>query len=188
MIARFSSKRKQNFGLSEAKFDELVSRLREGDESIFETVFVSQANNCIKILQKRYRANYENAYDATMDALLEFRIKLLTGKFKYGNLRYLFNRMAQFRYLKSTNRMIVDRDQDLVDFDLVEQKYDSLTLLKLKKIWSQLSNDEQRILYLRYDLGAKLVDIAQNMGLTEEAVRKRKQRILVKIKSQLSNE
>ncbi len=189
MVDGMKSEPKLNFGLTEEQFIELLNMLMSGNEQLFERIFVSQAADCIKNLQRRYGATYENAYDTTMDTLIGFRRGLIMGKFKYGNLRALFNLMAKHQLLKkrNQNKERSEGDMELFEIDFVEFKYESSILSKLKLVWSQLDQDEKKMLHLHYNLGAKLVDIAQNLGLKEEAVRKRKQRILTKIRSKLSN-
>ena len=188
MTDELKGKNHLNFGLSKAEFDQLLIDLMQGDERLFEKIFVSHSTDCIKLLRSLYGIDYETAYDLTMDTLIQFRKNLIAGKFVYGNLRYLFNRMAKFCYLKKVSRKKEYSKDDIELFEVVktEDKYDNKMLDKLKLVWSQLNEEEQELLNLHFNLGAKLIDIAQNMGVSQAAVRKRKQRIFDKIKDSLN--
>ena len=102
----------KNFGLSSGEFDQMVADLKKNDTSFFKQVFLKHFENCLNFLRKKYRANYDDAYDATMDTLLEFRRLLVEEKLRYGNLRYLFTRMASQIYIRSRKKFQTDELQE----------------------------------------------------------------------------
>ncbi len=63
--------------------------------------------------------------------------------------------------------------------------YDIATLVKLVR---NLSNDEKRLLYLRYELDMGYKEISVLFDITEEAAKKRGQRIISKVRSLLEEE
>ena len=85
----------KNFGLSEEEFVQLKAQLVRGDEKLFQVIFFAHFESCMNYLKHQYKVPHEKAYDVTMDALLLFRRKILEGKVRYGNLRFLFTQMAQ---------------------------------------------------------------------------------------------
>ena len=93
-----------NFGLTEHEFDTLRLQLSEGDDSLFERIILAQFESCLRYLQRQYKLPYEKAYDVSMDALLAFRRRLVEGKIRYGNLRFLFTQQASHIYLKEIGR------------------------------------------------------------------------------------
>lgn len=180
------SKKKINFGLTKEEFNSLRIELTEGNEDLFEKIFVSQAHASIKMLQKKFGLSYEDGYDATMETLIQFRKILIQGKLEYGNLRYIFNRMAKFFVMKKKKRTQEFSSDEIEIFELknLQNNYDDEEIEKIKSVWINLEEEEKKILYLHFNLGARLKDIAQNLDISEAAVRKRKQRVLTKIKSQ----
>jgi hypothetical protein len=91
----------QNFGLSKTEFEQMAAALRTGDKSMFEYVFLAHFADCRRYICKTHGASLEDAYDATMDALMDFHHLIAENKVQYGNLRYLFTKMAGQRYQKS---------------------------------------------------------------------------------------
>ena len=71
----------QNFGLSQTEFDALVRRLRAGDESLFEHIFRKHFDDCRRFLIFEKRVPQEDAYDLTIDTILEFQICSSLGKY-----------------------------------------------------------------------------------------------------------
>lgn len=172
----------KNFGLSPVEFDQLLSRLREGDENLFENVFLAQFKNSIDFLCKGYKIEHEIAYDIVMDTLILFRHKLLEGKIVYGNLQYLFNTMARQLYLKSLQKKPTT---ELFDHDFTEENHsESLEnhYQNLEKAWTYLNVKEKQILEKFYYLKIPLNVIALEQNVNEASLRKQKQRALEKLK------
>lgn len=176
-----STKQMQNFGLTEEDFQEMISEMKNGNEILFEKVFLSQFENCITFLMNQSQVSHSQAYDATMDALLKFRKRLLQGKITYGNMRFLFNRMATQLLLDSFKRktVLLDNTADIVN----ETETDEEQVIEiLEKAWNQLCNNCRHILELFYYQKIALKTLAQQIEKTEVAVRKQKQRCLDKLR------
>ena len=97
----------KNFGLTEATFERMRQDLRANDTLFFEKVFVEQFKETMAYVKREYRAAHEDAYDATMDALMDFRKRFVQGKLRYGNLRFLFTRMATQTYIRNKKKKFV---------------------------------------------------------------------------------
>lgn len=78
---------RKNFGLTEASFEQMVQDLKMNDTLLFKQVFLKQFKETMNYVKREYGADHEDAHDATMDTLLEFRKLFVEGKLKYGNLR-----------------------------------------------------------------------------------------------------
>jgi RNA polymerase sigma factor (sigma-70 family) len=187
-VARFElgkqqKRMSQNFGLTEQRFDQMVRDLKAGDDQLFERIFLKHIEDCVKFIVRHYKANWEDAYDASMECLLEFHRRLRNGKITYGNLRFLFTRMAgqiYLKWIKKTSR------QDPIDdqFDLAEPPdvIDPETQEALDVAWDQLGPDCQQVLKAFYYDGTSLKELAEKLQKTPAAIRKQKQRCLEKLR------
>lgn len=170
----------QNFGLTQIEFDDLVQKLKAGDESMFEKIFLSHFNYCISYLKKNYNAQYDAAYDVTMDTLIEFRYRLLLDKVSYGNLRYLFTKIACQQYVRT-----ISNDYKLVDpiFEDVEMDDNFDHKLEiLKKAWLDLGLEDRKLLENVYYLDIPLVKMAEVTCKSDATLRKQKQRAMDKLR------
>ena len=94
MIRSMSKKPEQNFGLTEKEFNDLLRELKNDNTLLLEKIFLIQFPETVDYLMHRYRADQLSAYDATMEALLKFWQRLSDGKIRYGNMRFLFIKIA----------------------------------------------------------------------------------------------
>ena len=167
----------KNFNLSEEKFDKLCKDLKTGDEQLFEQIFLSHFEDCIAFLKSKFNINHEEAYDASMDTMLEFRRYLITDKIKYGNLRYLFTRMAAQRWMKLKKKDApVKTTEDLPEMLDFTQVYDDEELDILNKAWAKLGQECQKLLKQFYYDKLQLSVIAENTNKSSGSVRKQKER------------
>ena len=174
-----ATKKEQNFGLDEEEFFRLSSELKRNNDVLFERVFLSHFEYCIKFLQMKYKVSYDEAYDATMDTTLEFRLRILDDKVRYGNLRFLFNKMASQELLRNIKKFQI---REVVESDLVEEKVlDREDIIILKRAWNSLGNDCQSLLRLNFFSGMKLSAIAELKEKSAASIRKQKERCLSKL-------
>ena len=177
-----ANKPAQNFGLDEKEFTTMLQQMQQGEETLFEQVFLAQFDDCVKYLMYRYKINYALAYDVSMDALLKFRKRLLAGKITYGNMRFLFTRMAS-QFLaddRKTYTILLDEEREESD---EEEGIDDDVLDALDKAWNDLGEGCRKILDHIYYKKITLKRIANDMKKSEVALRKQKQRCLEKLRS-----
>ena len=178
----------KNFGLSAEEFDELVQKLKGGDESLFKAIFLAHFEDCLKYLKHKFGLQHERAYDVTMDTLLLFRRKILEGKIKYGNIRFLYTRMASQLYLKQVDKQPIKEQVSEIK-DLLEDEIDALDqeeLDLLNKAWQKLCDDCRGLLKRVYYQKASLKEIAEEQNKTAAALRKQKQRCMEKLRLHFS--
>jgi len=96
--------KKKNFNLNEAEFSDLVTKLQEGDDTLFERIYFAHFEQSVNYLVRHQGAEYEDAYTSTMNALLEIRKDLILGKIEYGNLAYFFTYRAGKKLSKIRKR------------------------------------------------------------------------------------
>ena len=174
----------KNFGLTSEDFDHLLLELKKGDETLFQTIFLAHFEDCLQFISNKYTLQYEKAYDVTMDALLLFRRRLLEGKISYGNIRFLFTRMAGQIYLKQTNKEIskveISEVRDLLGEE--GEEIDDETLEVLNKAWEQLGKECRGLLKRFYYYKSTLKEIAEEQQKNAATLRKQKQRCIEKLR------
>jgi len=101
----------KNFGLTEEEFNKMLKAMKQGNDSLFEHIYLSHYEKCVNYLVKFKHATKEQAYKATMQALLETRKELMQSKLTYQNLAYLFTnkagkKLGKIRKLKKEGMLI----------------------------------------------------------------------------------
>ena len=79
----------------------MLDELKSGNEKLFEEIFLNNFQSRCLYIKNKCNIEYDKAYDITMNTLLEYRIRLLDDKVKYGNLKYLFRQMAYHNFVKT---------------------------------------------------------------------------------------
>ncbi len=179
----------QNFGLSAEEFEQMLRNMQQGDDSLFERVFLAQFEDCMKYLMNRFKIDRSLAYDASMDALLKFQKRLMEGKIQYGNMRFLFTRMAsQFlsKQLKDSPLMANLQEEEEAGEWQIDELEDEEVLLALDKAWAQLCDACSKILDHFYYRKNSLKELGMQWGKSEAAMRKQKQRCLEKLRTLFS--
>jgi len=169
----------KNFGLKELEFEEMVLKLKNGDELVFEKIFLNHFQSCIAYLMQNHRIDRELAYDITMDTLLDFRTKLIQGKISYGNLRFLFTKMATQKHLKYVAKS--KKSQNITSLFESEDLEEDLVILE--KAMSKLGENCRDILKLNYYDKMTLNNIATLKNISHAALRKQKQRCIFTLKN-----
>ncbi len=176
----------KNFGLTEASFKKLIADLKRNDTYFFEQVFLKQFKETMNYLCREYKSNHEDAYDATMDALIDFRARFVDGKLQYGNLRFLFTRIASqmlFRNLKMSNTNIDGVALLAPEID-VEPTESIEELGRLNKAWHILGDSCKQLLTWHFYGKMKLSEIAEEVQKTPATIRKQKERCIKQLKDQ----
>lgn len=186
-FTRVNDREAQNFGLTEARFEELLDALRWGDEELFEHIFLQHFASCRSYLVREDQIDEDLAYDATMDALLTFRESLGRGKITYGNLRFLLTRMARQHLYKKLKkeRALPLSDQPLPELpDDIE--LDDTSYGVLQQNWKKLGEKCKNLLEKIYFDGVKILEIASREDRTTKAVQKQKERCVQKLRKMMA--
>lgn len=176
-----SESAKQNFGLTLGQFEDVIAKLKLGDESLFEKIFLAHFDECMIFLINNHKTSIEDAYDVSMDTLIKFRQDLLCGKIAYGNLRYLFTRMAANAYIKSVVKEKKLKEifaSEVEEEDASEAQFDSLL-----QAWDEMSAEDKSILENYYYLDIPLTKIAELEKKPDATLRKQKQRAIEKLRT-----
>ncbi|MEL7249804.1 MAG: sigma-70 family RNA polymerase sigma factor [Bacteroidota bacterium] len=172
----------KNFGLSEAQFIEMQKQLQEGDESLFEHIFMSHFDTTMTVLKRKHRASHQDAYDATMNAMLIFCRKLKQGDIQYGNLQFLFIRIATHRFLNWIKRQ--GKTEAFTEFDISEELpvYDEETYELLGQAFAKLGDGCRDLLNAFYYSEQTLQQVSEQTQRSYAAIRKQKQRCMEKLR------
>lgn len=175
----------KNFGLSIKAFEQLRDQLIAGDESLFEQIFLTHFRACLVYLVREDQASEQDAYDASMEALLALRAGIIRRSINYGNLRFLFTRMARqhyYRAAKKTFAELPDAYGELTTED-PDLTFDQTTYSLLAKSWNQLGSNCRDLLLRFYYRNELLSEIAVSLAVEAAAIRKRKERCIKELRS-----
>lgn len=179
-----NSPAEKNFGLSEDEFRQLAAALVRGDHRLFERVFLSHYEDCLNYLMRKDGLSHTEAYDHTMDTLLLFRDLIVAGKIRYGNLRYLFTRMARQAYLREQKK--TDRTTGItevcLEFAEEEPELSPEEFDLLSRAFRSLGKDCRELLRSFYFLRRNLKEIAIEEDRAPAAVRKQKSRCVAALR------
>lgn len=173
-----------NFGLTKSEFESYVVKLTHGDESLFTKVFKSHFHDSVAYLRMKFKINNERAYDTCMDTLLEFRKKLLDGKIQYGNLRYLYTKMAVNNYIdgirkKQKTTTAIEVFMSGNNLETVDKQYFFNVVDQVLDIQDE---DTREMAEQLFYVGKHVNQIAEESGVSNATMRKRKQRVIDKLK------
>lgn len=172
----------KNFGLTEASFGQMVLDLKANDTRFFQQVFLKQFKETVNYVKREYRANQEDAYDATMDALLEFRNRFVEGKLKYGNLRFLFTKMSTQMYLRNKKK----QQPFLKESEKIPEPRGEILVENIpesfKSAWQTLGKNCKELLTQHYYGAMRLTEIAKRSSKSPATVRKQKERCIKSLK------
>ncbi|MEM9884524.1 MAG: sigma-70 family RNA polymerase sigma factor [Bacteroidota bacterium] len=173
----------KNFGLTQERFEELLTALQDGDEQLFEQVFLSHFNSCMQYLMRNYKASKADAYDVTMDTLLVFHKRMKAGKITYGNLRFLFTQMAGQHYKRWIKKEgFTHTAVEILEHELPALQIDKTDAQIFDDAWKRLGSHCKEILKAFYYDNVSLNDLAVQAEKKAAAIRKQKQRCLEKLR------
>lgn len=170
----------KNFGLNQEEFIDLIDQLKKDNAQLFEKIFLTQFEESMQYIIRTYNAQHDDAYDATMDALLDFRNRMVEDKISYGNLRFLFTRMASQYYLRNIKKFqFTDVDENFIQEEESTTNEEDLGALKLA--WRSMGVNCKQLLHSHIYNKQKLKDIAFRLEKSQESIRKQKERCIKKL-------
>ena len=172
----------KNFGLSANEFERMVADLREGREMLFEKIFLGHFQSCTHYLENNCSASAADAYDVSMETMLQFRRLLIQGKVAYGNLRFLFTRMAMQLYWKWKRHTPRADSVEGIEVEDPADDFDEQSIQMLDQAWAKLGAACQQLLKNFYYNNIQLIEIARVLDKTDAAVRQDKKRCLQKLR------
>lgn len=176
--------RGRNFGLSPEEFAELREALKDGDNRLYERIFLQHFDDSLQYLRLNDKASHQAAYDAVMETMLRFRDLLVTDKLQYGNLRYLFTRMARQEYARACKRSNRFAELPPELLELAEEKivFDQEEYSLLTRAFNTLAPACRELLRSFYFRRQTLKEIAVAEERGAPAVRKQKSRCVATLR------
>lgn len=181
----------KNFGLTKKEFKDLVEKLKAGNEDLIEKVYLAHLEKCTAIVSRQTNCDKQTAYDSTIDALLEIRTDLIKDRIRYGNLQSYFTTRALNKYYKKEQKKKIKITElsetyefydDLEDRDeLVEREFKGMVREAVRK----LCDDCAYLLRQFYFEEKKMIEIAEQMNKSHQAVRKQASRCREKLKNHI---
>lgn len=180
----------KNFGLRKEEFEELLRELKNGNETLFEEIFLNNFQSTCLYIKNKCSIDYEKAYDVTMNTLLEYRIRLLDDKIGYGNLKYLFRQMAYHNFIKAVReKKKFEKVQSLYPIEDGAPQSEEIKMLELLEIaFKKLELGCRNLLDKFYFLDVSYDELAEEQAVSNQAVRKRKERCLNKLKELIGSQ
>jgi len=180
----------KNFGLSKEKFIVLLQELKNGNETLFEEIFLNNFQSTCLYIKNKCKIDYDRAYDVTMNTLLEYRLRLLDDKIIYGNLKYLFTQMAYHNFVKTVreNKKLEKIPPLGTRGDEALQSNEAKMQKLLEIAFKKLEVGCRILLDKFYFLGISYEAIAKEEAISNQAVRKRKERCLNKLKTLIGDQ
>lgn len=173
----------QNFGLTNTEFEQMAKDLRQGDGRLFEKIFLAHFKDCTAYLENQCGASSTDAYDATMETLIQFRHLVIEGKIRYQNLRFLFTRMAAQWYWRWKKNTFSSDPVEGFEPQLPFEEFDEESMQLLDLAWAQLGEKCQSLLTNFFYHGQTLVELAKQLDQTDATLRQRKKRCVEQLRS-----
>jgi RNA polymerase sigma factor (sigma-70 family) len=183
----------KNFGLTEAEFENGLSRLRnDGDETLIQIIFETQYSDCCDLLINKYGASPDNAHEVVMDVLLKFREDLMLHKLNYNNLASIFKTKSWQNYVKTTckSKHLVFIDPTLPDFDTAQDNDNIAQVIEnqevmnaFRKAFNQLCERCKSLMNRHYTEGLQWEQIGQMDNVKSGTIRFAASKCREKLKS-----
>ena len=131
----------------------------------------------------RCKAEYAEAYDSSMDAMLDLCRRIKSGRIQYGNLRFLFTRVAcQYCNNRKKEGQVLEA-LDGVEPEPIRPDVPDDLLDLLEESLDRIDEPCRSLLQQFYFYKQPLKELAALAGRTEAALRKQKQRCLAGLRS-----
>lgn len=156
---------KQNMGLTKELFTALVKELQQGNQALFEKIYLAHFEKCTSYLCNHYGANEDQAHTSTMDALIEIRKDLIQEKINYGNLAFYITRRARMKLFKLKNKKSNSIKTVSIDTLITRGKNQAYKIFEIRdlvgKTFSRMCEECKKLLEKKYRDGLNYSEIVQ---------------------------
>jgi RNA polymerase sigma factor (sigma-70 family) len=174
----FTFKHRTYYSLKKDSLHQIKSELLAGNNSCLKVIFEKYGNYCVQVLRKKTRCTLEDAEDILMDAVLNFREKIITGQIEFltNTKSYLFNTCYNMWLVKYQKEKVQDSKiahvvNELYDTDNVIHRKGAMKDIGYAAL-NKLGDKCQQILNLYYLENLRMEDISTIMGFASASVAK----------------
>ena len=171
--------------MTETAFHNMHQKLMKGDESLFLKIFSTHFQDCRNYLMDKHGVSHEKAYDICMETLLDFREKLMDQKIKFGNLRFLFTRMAVNKFIDESkkSKKTVEAVHFMFNQNKIKEIDKELYYELLQKAMCSLKESHRQLIEDIFFAQKDMKHIAEEYNTSYVNIRKKKERLLSKLKT-----
>jgi RNA polymerase sigma factor (sigma-70 family) len=165
----------KNWGLTEARFQQLISELDSGNEKQFHAIFTKHFAKYRNFLRSDMNISYDDASDAVTEAFVKMHRFITEKRIEYGNLESYTLKIARNEYLMLLRKKkhLPETDTDFERLDIADDEYDDTTMEHFEIAFQRLGTDCKDLLKLHYFEKASHRDIGQALNISEDASKTR---------------
>jgi RNA polymerase sigma factor (sigma-70 family) len=168
-----------NFGLSNQECE----RLQKGDHRLQSKVFDKHALSFVRMAKDKWGVSVEDAEDIVSSAFAKLFCKMQSVDFQSDNLSgyvYKIIERASWDCVEKQKRSIVETKEILPD--IIEHETDNAFLEQLNKAFNRLGDKCQKLLSGFYWDDKDHSEMAEILGISEDASRQRKRECMKKLR------
>lgn len=168
--------------MKEEEFKKLVEELKNGNNQSLKVIFEDHSEFCIQNLLRRTTCSFTEAEDIFMDAVLNFREKIVNGKIRYiTRIRnYIYTTcLNMYRVRYSQQVRALDKRDEVIMYFQGESSYQEQDVSEddhrkdlVIRAFQNLDPRCQCILKSYYVNSRNMSEIAEQMGFTNANVAK----------------
>ncbi|MEP1781859.1 sigma-70 family RNA polymerase sigma factor [Reichenbachiella sp.] len=158
--------------------EQIRAELATGNNDCLKVIFDNYALYCVGLLIKKTGCSEEDAEDILMDAVLNFREKVMYGQIEYlTNLKaYLFSTchrmwLARYNKEKMQRKQLNEVYDELYDNDMIISRKENHRKISFQAL-NRLGDKCKTLLTLFYIENKRMTEIAEIMGFTGADVAK----------------
>lgn len=164
--------------MTKEQFENIRVALLQDDNSVLAPIYQNYADYCKKYLVKNSQCRLEDAEDIFVEAIMNFRQKIIDNKLtEVNNVKNYLYRTCQNMLLvriereKRWNRQLTDVEHFFYDGDSTSDYKEDL-LIATKKAWELLNEKCRDLLYYVYVDKINMTEIAKQLGYANSNVAK----------------
>lgn len=174
----------ENHRMTKEEFNDLVLRLRRGDNSALSYLHPYQ-DTCIRtlVIKSGSHCDQDQAYDLFVEAVLDFRKNVLQDRVEFQNIKAYLRRICWNKWLalsRSQERQASKQEMvtshlynppDNEETGAMEELY-TARLTQLEESMQQLSEQCRKVLYMSIAEELSMTEIAQRLNMASPDVAK----------------
>ncbi len=168
--------------MTEREFENLVLDLKQGNEKLFEKLYIEHYQYCLDWVHRKYK-DLAKSEDVTMDAFIKFRGLLIQDKIKFGNIRGYLVKICNSEYLKKIDKKTTYELPFALPDELSDNEHYENQMIALEKAWKEIGDKCQTLLKSYFYNAISLKNSWESLGYSSyDSIKKQKERCQKKLK------